>query len=67
MATPFSFDPAQKAGLSSIALGPSADPARVISGTPHASELVLHEDPSTEIGVWEITPGSLSLQQARNL
>lgn len=44
--------------LSSVELGPSPAPARVISGTPTAAERILHEDPSIEIGVWEITPGS---------
>lgn len=58
MAPPLSFDPVQQAELSSVPLEPGTNPARIISGTPSASELVLHEDPNIEIGVWEITPGS---------
>lgn len=52
------FDPAAFADLATAQLGASTPPARVISGTPEASELVLHERSGTEIGVWEITPSS---------
>lgn len=52
------FDPAARHDLAAAALADSANPARVIAGSPAASELILHEDPRTEIGVWEITPGS---------
>ncbi|WP_053386146.1 cupin domain-containing protein [Leucobacter japonicus] len=56
--TAFLFDPVTHQGLSTAVLGESADPSRVISGEPHASEQILHEDAAIEIGVWEITPGS---------
>ncbi|UOQ59179.1 cupin domain-containing protein [Leucobacter rhizosphaerae] len=56
--TAFPFDPVSRGDLATAVLGESANPARLISGTPEASELVLHEDATTEIGVWEITPGS---------
>lgn len=51
------FDPISMADLATAKLGESANPARVIAGSPEATELVLHEDAQTEIGVWEITPG----------
>ncbi|PPF45968.1 hypothetical protein C5B85_04715 [Pseudoclavibacter sp. AY1F1] len=54
----FPLDPVSQQNLAAIPLGPSANPARVISGAPEAHELVLHEDATTEIGVWEITAGS---------
>jgi uncharacterized cupin superfamily protein len=56
--TALTFDPVSRQDLAAAVLGESANPARVISGAPEASELILHEDASTEIGVWEITPGS---------
>lgn len=56
--TAFPFDPVAQQRLATAVLGESANPARIISGSPEASELVLHEDALTEIGVWEITPGS---------
>lgn len=52
------FDPIDRNDLATAELGDSPNPSRVISGAPEAAELVLHEDPSTEIGVWEITPGN---------
>lgn len=54
----FPFDPVSRQELGQAPLGDSANPANVISGTPEASELILHEEAHTEIGVWEITPGS---------
>lgn len=51
------FPPADHSRLASLALGPGAAPARVLSGDPTATELVLHELAGTEIGLWEITPG----------
>ncbi|QYM74956.1 cupin domain-containing protein [Leucobacter luti] len=56
--TTFPFDPVSLQDLAGATLGPSASPARLISGAPRAQELVLHEDPTTEIGIWEITAGS---------
>ncbi|WP_125099383.1 cupin domain-containing protein [Leucobacter chromiireducens] len=56
--TELRFDPTAIADLASAQLGESAPPARVISGAPTATELVLREADGTEIGVWEITPGS---------
>ncbi|WP_440312117.1 cupin domain-containing protein [Leucobacter chromiireducens] len=56
--TELRFDPLALADLATSQLGESTNPARVISGTPEASELVLREEDGTEIGVWEITPGS---------
>lgn len=58
--TAFPFDPVNRPDLIAAPLGPSTDPARVISGEPRAQELVLHEDATTEIGLWEITPGSFN-------
>ncbi|NYF14260.1 hypothetical protein HDC34_002587 [Pseudoclavibacter sp. JAI123] len=54
----FPLDPVSQQDLASVPLGPSANPARVISGAPQAQELILHEDATTEIGVWEVSPGS---------
>lgn len=54
----FLFPPADHRQLASITLEPGTSPARVISGTPSATELVLHELAGTEIGLWEITPGA---------
>lgn len=54
----FPFDPVSQQDLASVALGASVNPARVISGDPQAQELILHEDATTEVGVWEISPGS---------
>lgn len=56
--TALPFDPVSRPDLATAVLGDGANPARVISGLPEASELILHEDAQTEIGVWEITPGS---------
>lgn len=56
--TAFQFDPVTLHGLADVVLGESPDPNRIIAGTPEASEAILHEDDHTEIGVWEITPGS---------
>ena len=53
----FPFDPVSRHDLATVALEKGTNPARVISGEPEASELTLHEDAITEIGVWEITPG----------
>lgn len=52
------FPPADHGRLTSIDLEPGTSPARVISGRPSATELVLHELAGTEIGLWEITPGA---------
>lgn len=54
----FLFPPTDRRQLASIDLEPGTSPARVISGTPSATELVLHELDGTEIGLWEITPGA---------
>lgn len=45
-------------GLTSTTLRPGEAPSRVISGDPQALEMILHEDGRTEVGVWEISPGS---------
>ncbi|WP_449283357.1 cupin domain-containing protein [Leucobacter sp.] len=52
------FDPADRNDLATAELASGANPARIIAGSPEASELILHEDSRTEIGVWQITPGS---------
>ncbi|MBL3699372.1 cupin domain-containing protein [Leucobacter luti] len=58
--TTFPLDQLSHLNLAAAELAPGAAPASVISGEPTAQELVLHEDPTTEIGVWEITPGSFN-------
>lgn len=56
--SPLLFAPHDLGTLSTVALEPSAAPARIISGTPTAAERILHEANGLEIGVWEITSGS---------
>lgn len=56
--TALTFDPVSQQDLASAILDESANPSRVISGSPQASELILHQDASTEIGAWEVTPGA---------
>lgn len=55
--TALRFAPVDWNDLATAVLGDSPDPARILSGSPQASELILHQDERTEIGVWEITPG----------
>ena len=43
--------------IRSAVLDPAQGPARVISGTPTASQRTLHRADGVEIGIWEITPG----------
>ncbi|WP_200330607.1 MULTISPECIES: cupin domain-containing protein [unclassified Leucobacter] len=52
------FNPVTLHGLTTMTLQTSPAPSRVISGDPEAHESILHEDGRTEIGVWEISPGS---------
>lgn len=52
------FPPIDRRQLASMDLEPGTSPARVISGKPSATELVLHEMDGAEIGLWEITPGT---------
>ncbi|UOQ57920.1 cupin domain-containing protein [Leucobacter allii] len=52
------FAPNDRDRLTEIELGPSPAPARILSGAPETSELILHEAPGLEIGVWEVTPGA---------
>ncbi|MEV8338282.1 cupin domain-containing protein [Leucobacter sp. NPDC077196] len=56
--TEFPFNPVTLHGVAMTALGTSPAPSRVISGAPKATETILHEDDRTEIGIWEISPGS---------
>jgi uncharacterized cupin superfamily protein len=40
-----------------VALPPSAAPARIVSGDPTCRELVIVDHEGLEIGLWEVTPG----------
>jgi uncharacterized protein len=43
------------------------DPARIVSGHPVVSSVVLHADDGVERGVWQITPGVVTDEEADEL
>jgi uncharacterized cupin superfamily protein len=54
--------------VAELALEPEPlDPAQVVAGSPQVRALVLHADDRVERGVWEITPGVVTDEEADEL